>query len=520
MGLVMAGYLIKYGDEILYRPGDDFRPAHSASLSMRTDSVSTLTITIPPTHVIWASETPPELSDFENPVRVWFDNELLFQGFISRMTQNLNTETTLHCESELAWLAWVHTRIEDHPQGNGTRRVYTAPQLFKKLIDFYNYYLEDSTRAFTIGHTLGASDVGYYDSEADKVVVDAAASTPTTLLDLLKKSILDPYNCQIRVWYSGSTRYIGLYTSAPTSSNQVIRFGENLTQFTSDLDTTEMYTGCIPVGGSVREYKREHDLWLKPTQNIAEGTSTLKLNSSMGYSFTIQKGAIITLPAQGGYTYQVKSESVTLPVSGSVDVKIEGTTVGPIPATNPRTGQPNYGFAVPRGTEYETSSLTLSRITGGWWDARWYKDGEIVYDRALAETKGLKTFTFSDPDILLADDLMRKAIAELEQRMSPTFTLNVDGVDMALYMPGYTHLLAGQTVRVVSPPHGIDVVMQVTSADLNLDDPGATRYTIGPIPKTATEKVRDARRDTVDVRDMLTFDINDVVTGSQIMGLN
>gem|GEM_PF-5924904 len=87
------------------------------------------------------------------------------------------------------------------------------------------------------------------------------------------------------------------------------------------------------------------------------------------------------------------------------------------------------------------------------------------------------------------------------------------------YTNGYTHLVAGQKVRVLSVPHNVDTIMQVTQASLSLDNPGATRYTIGPVPKTATKRTRDVGRDTTDVRDMLTYDINNVITGSQIMGL-
>ena len=523
----MAGYLIKYGDDVLFQPGDPDRPAHSARLSMRTDDVSTLDLTIPPGHVMWGSDALM-VHDFDNPVRVWFDGELLFQGFIARISESINTEKTLHCESELAWLSWLHIRIDDHPQGNGNRRVYTAPQLFQKCVDFYNYYLEDDQqdRAFTIGHTLGAADVGYYDEEAGKTCVDGAASTPTTILDLLKKAILDPYNCMLRVWYgSGGTRYIGLYTSAPTTSTQTITFGENMTEFTSDLDTSELYTGCIPIGGSVRTYNREHDQWFQLMGDVARKGKKLRLRSAMGYAFTVTKGDIVAVPVtglnQGGYTYQVKSDSVTLPTSGYAEVTIEDGAVSAIPAIDPRSGDNTIGYAVPRGTDYETSTLTLSRMIGGWWDAdhEWYKDGDIVYRPASVALHGLKTFTFTDSDILVPEDLIRKAISELQERLFPTFTLSVSGVDMALYMPGYTHLLAGQKVRVVSDPHGVDVIMQVNAADLDLDDPGATTYTIGPVPATATGRIKANAMDTNDVRDMLTYDVNDVVTGAQIMGL-
>jgi hypothetical protein len=150
---------------------------------------------------------------------------------------------------------------------------------------------------------------------------------------------------------------------------------------------------------------------------------------------------------------------------------------------------------------------------------QYVKLGDLIYDKAKVERYGLKTFTFSDSDIRYTEDLRSRAVSELVQVTDPTYTINVSGVDMALYASGYTHLLAGQKVRVVSPPHNIDTTVQVSAADLDLDNPGATKYTLGPVQKTATARIRDSRADTTDVRDMLTYNLNDTIKSSQIMRL-
>lgn len=499
----MAGYLIKYGNEIVFQAGDDRRPIHSANLSMKTDAVSTFSFTMPPVHPLRYSL---QFNDLSNPVRVWFDNELLFTGFITRMVTNLNTELVVSCVSDLQLLANVHMRIEDHPQGNGVRRVYRANELFEKCVNYYNS-LVLAPRKFTIGHNIGNDAAGYYDSQAGKTVVDAAASTPTGILDILSSSILDPYDCMLKVWYTNGTRYIGLYTSAPTLSNQRIEFGENMTDFAVDMSTDELINGCVPVGGTRRNYKTTGRKALQTTRVARSGGYIMHVKSNTGSTIVVHKGDVLVI---GDGEYQFASDNNI--ATTETEIRIEGTHEDTIPIGT-------VGYWLARGTDYTNATLTLSRLDDGMYQSDYLKVGELVYHKLNAERYGLHTYTFSDSDVTLTADLLSKAIAELRQKLSPKMTLSVDGVDMALYMSGYTHLLAGQRVRVVSVPHGVDTTMQVTEASLSLDNPGATRYTIGPVPKSATKRIRDSQKDTMDVRDMLTFDINNVITGSQIMGL-
>ena len=499
----MAGYIVRYGDSLLYQGGDDEMPIHDANLGMMTESVSTFTFTMPPTHPMRNSL---QLHDFANPVKVWFDTELLFTGFITRMVETMYTELVVTCVSDLQLLANVHARIDDHPQGNGKRRVYTAPELFTKLIDYYNS-LVLAPRKFIIGHNIGASDVGYYDSQAGKTVVDAAASTPTGILDILNSSILDPYDCMLRVWYSGSTRYIGLYTAAPVTSSQRIEFGENMTEFAMDVNTDSLYNGCMPVGGSRRNYKTSGRKYLQTTRKCPKDTDKFYLKSNTGSTIAVDKGDVLVI---GDGEYQFASDT---------DIKTSETLVTIEGTHGEELDSGVVGWWLKRGTDYTNATLTLDRMNDGMYETDYVKVGELVYHRKNAGRYGLRTFTFSDSDITLTVDLLSKAISEIRQKLAPTMTLSVNGVDMALYMSGYRHLIAGQKVRVLSVPHNVDTIMQVTQARLSLDNPGATRYTIGPVPETATKRTRDVGRDTTDVRDMLTYDINNVITGAQIMGL-
>ena len=502
----MAGYSVKYGSSSVYVPGSDSYAIHNAKLGMKTAHVSTFAFTMPPGHPLRSTIA---LQDLSHPVRVWFDDELLFCGYVTHMTVMLSMELAVECVSDLNLIASVHARIEDHPQTNGKRRVYTAPQLFEKLVTYYNG-LVTSSRRFAIGHTVGASAVGYYDSEAGKTVVDASASTPTGILDILGKSILEPYNCMLKVWYEDGTRYIGLYTSAPDTSGQVIRFGENMTKLALDTHTDDLYTGCHPTGGSYRIYDLSNAKRIQTTRNISAGSYILYVKSMTGSDITVESGDIFLL-LEGEYAYDSTDNIGT--TETIVAMPVESMIGQNIPAgTN--------GYVVKKGTDSTSATVTLERMADGTYQSGYRKSGELVYNVDAVARYGLKTFTFADSDIRYTEDLLSKAIAELSQRLLPSVTIDTDGVDMALYRSGYTHLVAGQKVRVVSEPHGIDMTMQVVEASLDLDNPGATKYTIGVLPKTASRGIKAASDNANDVRDMLVYDINDVITGAQIARLS
>ena len=70
---------------------------------------------------------------------------------------------------------------------------------------------------------------------------------------------------------------------------------------------------------------------------------------------------------------------------------------------------------------------------------------------------------YGDSLLYQGGDLLSKAIAEMRKKLQPTMTLSVNGVDMALYMSGYKHLIAGQKVRVLSVPHNVDTILSTVT---------------------------------------------------------
>lgn len=498
------GYLIKYGDDVLFQPGDDDAPIHDARLGMRTDAVSTLDFTVPPGHPLRGQLS---IRDFANPVRVWFDTQLLFCGFVSRITETLYKELEVACVSDLQLLADVHIRLPDHPNVNPKRMAYHANEVFSIALQLYNGLVGDQHK-FVVGANIAADAVGYYDAVLDDTVVKVGSMSPTSALDVIASSILQPYGCMLKVWYSNGIRYIGLFTEPNVTNTQIVQFGENMTSYDFSTSDEELYTGCYPVGGTKRDYVTTGGTPMVVVNAVAATSRTMTLRTvsgsvTMGLNDVFVVGDGMELESAGVYTIDTSGTQVTVNASQ-----------GAIPAGTP-------AVYLGRSPQYTSSStLTLNRLDDGDYDSHYYKDGGVVYDTVAAAMYGLRTFTFTDTSLTYAPALLKEAEEMIREQIYFKRTLDVDAVDMALYMSGYTHLLAGQKVRVVSVPHQIDDLMQVTSADLDLDNPGATKYVLGAVPGSVTRKMAGMAQETSDVKDQLTYELSNVVPQSYIWGLS
>ena len=92
-------------------------------------------------------------------------------------------------------------------------------------------------------------------------------------------------------------------------------------------------------------------------------------------------------------------------------------------------------------------------------------------------------------DALTQEGLLASALAALRGYLSMRVTVEADAVDLAL-LGAAEPLMVGEYVRVRSRPHGIDEYMLVTGADLDLGDPGKSRYTLGAPRGGYSEQLR------------------------------
>ncbi len=139
------------------------------------------------------------------------------------------------------------------------------------------------------------------------------------------------------------------------------------------------------------------------------------------------------------------------------------------------------------GSEEEPEAPTLADLPDGKTDAEGiYKLGDVVYSADAVARYGYRECAYGDNDCTTAAGLLTSAVKRLQALMAPSLTVTVKAVDLALYMDGYDHLRVGQAVRVRSAFHGVDEYLMVSSATVDLQDPGNTEYTLGAEYSTLT----------------------------------
>ena len=116
--------------------------------------------------------------------------------------------------------------------------------------------------------------------------------------------------------------------------------------------------------------------------------------------------------------------------------------------------------------------------------------GFVVENGAIYDPEAVARYGYSESREELPastrPDLVRAAIARLRTLRAPRVTVEARAVDTSVYREGASHLRPGQAVRARALPLGLDEYLAVQSVDLDLMDPGQTRYTLGVSYDTLT----------------------------------
>lgn len=469
-------YLVKYGDRPLFVPGDDNYAIHGARLSQSADGVARFEFTVPPTH---PEADSLAVRDMANPVEVFFDGVLLFSGFVSSLTDTLWLETTVTCQSFLALLDGVTVRYKPtYRDGN---------HVLAELIGIWSNLttwggeIEQKKVEFAVDPQSQASQVGYEDPSTHALVVDADTMTPKGILQIILDSMVEPYGAFIRTRKAQDGTYlVGVFPNAPDTSTQAVYLGENLLDYSYTETDEGMYNACLPVGGAVdpRTVNRARtDVVLGA--GVSAGSRWVNIKTTSGTA-VVSTGDVLVIGGKHGYA-----------IEGGVSNTEFGTGGVNVQVTPPVETAFNAGagaYLQQQELYQKDENCTLMDINGD--VGQWRVDYDLVYHVQNAKTYGVKCWTYQDNDIRDAYALRNKAIAMTAPKLDFKRSLTVSALDMAFYLQGYDHLQAGQKLRVVSEPHGLDAIMYVRTADIDLDNPTNTRYVLGTVERTLSRQVR------------------------------
>lgn len=172
-------------------------------------------------------------------IEVYQDEELIFCGVCIEEKTDFYKQKQVTCEGELAYLNDSIQRPEKYQD-------VTVRGLLEAFIDNHNAQVEES-KQFKVGMvTVTDSNDSLY-----------CYTNMNSTMKEIKEDLVDDLGGFLRVRHADGIRYIDYLADAMNTNAQEIRIGENLMDFTNNIDSTEIATAIIPLGATLTESKVE-----------------------------------------------------------------------------------------------------------------------------------------------------------------------------------------------------------------------------------------------------------------------
>ena len=167
-------------------------------------------------------------------ITVYKGEELIFRGRVINEVVSFHKDKTFTCEGELGFLL------------DSIQRPYsfegTPAELFTQLIENHNSQVDDFKK-FKVGVVTVTDPNGS--------IIQANEEYQNTS-DNIQEFLLDPFGGYLFIYSnSAGERVINWYAESPYISDQPIKFGENLLDFTRTNRAEEVATAIIPLGAEI-----------------------------------------------------------------------------------------------------------------------------------------------------------------------------------------------------------------------------------------------------------------------------
>lgn len=218
-------YRIYCNKELLYDPRDDELRILSGKLNMTVNATGEFNFTLPPVH-----PGIKNIHKLNSVIQVYDDNEPLYEGRVIDSKTDMYRKITYTCEGTLAYLLDSIQRPKEYH--NLTPRSYLQDKL-----EQHNSQVGPEKR-IVLG--IVEKQSMNYDARED----NQYTNTLDTIMDKLIKS----NGGYLRIRKEDGIRYLDYLESYGRTSNQTIRFGENILDLTEHINAGDIITVLIPLG--------------------------------------------------------------------------------------------------------------------------------------------------------------------------------------------------------------------------------------------------------------------------------
>lgn len=168
-------------------------------------------------------------------IQVLQDEEIIFAGLCVEEKKDFYNQKTVSCEGELSYL-------NDSIQRPHRYQDVTVRGLLEAYIENHNAQVEES-KQFVVGMvTVEDSNDSIY-----------CYTNMNSTMKEIKEDLVDDLGGYLRVRYADGVKYIDYLAEAMNTTAQTIEIGENLLDFSSNIDSSEIATAIIPLGEVLEE---------------------------------------------------------------------------------------------------------------------------------------------------------------------------------------------------------------------------------------------------------------------------
>jgi len=223
-------YFKKDNEKILfYDSNNDSLSLIDPKLTYGVNIAGELNFTIAPTHPYFDDLN----ADRTTEILLYDDNKLIFKCFPTEQKIDLYRQKKLTCEGVMSFL-------NDSNQRQAKYQHLTIAGYLEILINNHNADLNASLgnmRYFKLGNVTVTETENLY-----------RYTNYNSTWKEIKEDLIDNYGGFILPRYEEDFTYIDYYKDAIRVSNQSVQLGVNLTDYDSNLDTTDYITKIIPLG--------------------------------------------------------------------------------------------------------------------------------------------------------------------------------------------------------------------------------------------------------------------------------
>ena len=224
-------YTVRLDDKKIYDARIDDLKLIEPVIELEENNAGSFSFTIQDNH--------PSYNDIKRRksiIKVYEDDEIIFAGMVYEIEEDFYKNKKVYCEGELSYL-------NDTIQRPAEYHDMTVRGLLETYIENHNAQVEPE-KQFKLGMvTVKDPNDSIY-----------CYTNMETTLSCIKDDLLDDLGGIIRVRYMNNEKYIDYITEDDVRTNQqVIRLGENLINYTSNISSLDIATAIIPLGNRLEK---------------------------------------------------------------------------------------------------------------------------------------------------------------------------------------------------------------------------------------------------------------------------